>query len=327
MSWKKLAIAAAVIAAMLAGVGAFWWSRRPVAKAQAPPVAPMAQEVTLEAVLQPANTVSIPVPIEGRIESFEVELGADVYEGQLLARIRSEVLESARDAAQLDYEKTEGRVHNLEAAISAARLEASRANADASRVRNDLDRAQKAFERQKMLLSEGATPRRIFEKAQTEYEALAAESKKLDAVAASSDERISSLQRELDAARKVLEGKAEDAEAAKAHLGSGEVLSPVNGVLAARRGQAGDEVHPSMTDLFQIATDMSRMYAIADIKTAEAGRVKPGQAALVSIAEVSGAGLTGVVTKVEDGKITVEFANPDPTLKPGVTAFVRIKLT
>ena len=58
--------------------------------------------------------------------------------------------------------------------------------------------------------SEGATPRNKFEKAEREYLALEAESKKLDMVASGANERISSTQRELDTARKLLEGKSED---------------------------------------------------------------------------------------------------------------------
>ena len=66
-----------------------------------------------------------------------------------------------------------------------------------------------------MLLEEGATPAATFEKAQKEYIALEAETKNLDAVAAAAEERITSVSRELDAARKILEGKADDAEAGK----------------------------------------------------------------------------------------------------------------
>ena len=79
-----------------------------------------------------------------------------------------------------------------------------------------------------MLLDEGATPRLTFEKAQKEYIALEAESKNLDAVAVAADERISSVSRELDAARKLLEGKADRCGSGESNAGSGEVLSPVN---------------------------------------------------------------------------------------------------
>ena len=178
-----------------------------------------------------------------------------------------------------------------------------------------------------MLLDEGATPRLTFEKAQKEYVALEAESKNLDAVAAAAEERISSVSRELDAARKILEGKSEDVEVAKARVGSGEVLSPATGIVVARRGQAGDDVHPSMTDLFQIATDNSILQAVADASPAQIAKVKQGLPATVTLAEMSGEVLQGSVIKAENGKVTVEFANPNTLIKPGLTAQIRIKLT
>jgi HlyD family secretion protein len=256
-----------------------------------------------------------------------VDVGAEVYEGQLLAQIRSEALQAVQQAAEADLEQAETRVRNLESLLSAARLEASRASADASRVQNDYERAEKAYQRYKMLLEEGATPRLTFEKAQKEYIALQAEAKNLDAVAVAADERISSVSRELDAARKILEGKATDAEAAKLHAGSGEVLSPVNGIVVARRGQAGDDVHPSMTDLFQIASDISVLQAVADASSAQIGKIKQGQPATVTLAEMAGEVLQGTVLKAENGKVTVEFANPNALVKPGLTAQIRIKLT
>ena len=133
-----------------------------------------------------------------------------------------------------------------------------------------------------MLLEEGATPRLTFEKAQKEYIALEAESKNLDAVAVAADERISSVSRELDAARKLLEGKADGCGSGRNSTpGSGEVLSPVNGIVVARRGQAGDDVHPSMTDLFQIASDISVLQAVADASPAQISKIKQGQPATV----------------------------------------------
>ena len=194
-------------------------------------------------------------------------------------------------------------------------------------MKNDYERALKSYQRYKMLLDEGAAPRLTFEKAEKEYLALEAESKKLDAVAASAEERISSVSRELDAARKLLEGKSEDVDHAKAQEGSGEVLSPVNGVVVARRGQAGDDVHPSMTDLFQIASDLSLMQAVAEASPAQIKQIKQGQPVTISIAEMGGEVLQGSVIKAENGKVTVEFGNPNPQIKPGLTAQIRIKLT
>jgi len=288
---------------------------------------PVEAELSLAAVLQTATSIPVGVPIQGKVESFQVEAGDEVYEGQLLAQIRSPALETAKLEAETDLERAETRVRNLEAAMSAARLEASRAVADAARVKNDYERAAKNFQREKMLLAEGATPRRNFERAQKDYVALEAETKNHDAVAAGAEERITSTQNELDAAKKLLEGKSEDVEQVTQRVGAGNVLSPVNGIVVGRRGQAGDDVHPSMTDLFQIATDMSAMQAVAQASPEQIRQLKPGQPATVTIVEMGGEILQGSVLKIDGDKVVIEFANPNPLIKPGLTAQVRIKLT
>lgn len=325
----RRAILAITAALGIAAAGFFamrWGPAAAKPKAASPPIAPQA-EISLPATLQPVTSIPVPVPIQGKIESFQAEVGADVYEGQLLAQIRSEALEAVKQAAEIDLDRAETRIRNLESSLAAARLEASRASADASRVKGEFERASKAYQRYKILLDEGATPRLTFEKAQKEYLALEAESRNLDAVAVAAEDRISSVTRELDAARKLLEGKTADVEQATAQSGAGEVLSPVTGVVVSRRGQPGDDVHPSMTDLFQIASDLSLMHAVAEASPAQIGRIKQGQPASVTIAEMGGEALQGSVLKIEDGKITVEFANPNVLIKPGLTAQIRLKLT
>jgi macrolide-specific efflux system membrane fusion protein len=271
--------------------------------------------------------VKVSAPIEGTVTTFHVDVGADVYEGQLLAEIRSDMLDSAQQAATAELERAQTRVQNLESALSAARLESSRATADAIRAGTDFDRATRNFQRQKLLLGEGATPRQVFEKAEKEYTSLLAESKQLAEVAKQSEERISSASRELDSARKLLEGKLADMEAAKSRLEAGQVISPATGTIAARRGQPGDEVNPEMDDLFQIATSTSALEVLVEPSPADLLRIKPGQEALVNVADIPNEVLPGKVSSVEEGKVRIEFSNPSALVKPGQTAQVRIRVT
>jgi multidrug resistance efflux pump len=315
--------------AVVAGAGAvyLWRGRTPAPKTEATTATtPVVEQVSVPAVLHAATVTQVPVPIDGKVESFEVEAGAEVFEGQLLARIRSQTLEGVREAAELDLERAETRARTLETALTAARLEASRAAADAARARNELERATKVYQRQKMMIEQGATPRKVFEKAEAEFKTAEQESRNLDVLSQASDERISSLSRELDTARKILESKSEDLEAAKERIGFGDVLSPVTGIVVSRRGQAGDDVTTATTDLFEIASDLSSMQAVADVDPSFAKSVQPGLAVAILIAELGGEPLDATVSKVEGGTITANFANPDPVVKPGLTAQMRITL-
>lgn len=320
----------AMVAIPLIGLAAafFITGRKPAT----PPPQPAAQApapdpfLNLPATLQPVSIVPVRTPVAGRIESFQVEVGDEVYEGQLLAQIRSLTLETAKLEAETDLENSANRVRNLESSLSAAKLEASRASADSSRVRNDFQRAGKLYQREKMLLAEGATPRRTFEKAEKEYIALEAESANLEAVASAAEERVSTTQRDLDAARKLLQNRAEDLEEADHRIGAGEITAPVTGVIVARRGVAGDEVQPGVADLFQIASDLSVMHAVADLSPSQATGLKTGDPAAVILVEMGGDPLPGSIVRLEPGKLTVEFANPNPLIRPGLTARIRIKL-
>jgi multidrug efflux pump subunit AcrA (membrane-fusion protein) len=328
MKGKRLLIAGVAILAAIAATALSVLLRPSIKTEAVKQQAPLAvTEIVAPARLQAARVVAVGVPIQGRIQSFHVEMGDEVYEGQLLAQVRSATLEGAQEAAALELERAQTRINNIESTIAASRLEASRAIADASRVRADLEKASRFYTRQKMLLDEGATPRLTFEKAERDFRNLEVESKNLDELAKQAEERVDSLQRELDVAKKILQDRSDDAEGVKESVASGDIASPVGGIVVGRRGEPGEEVNPTVNDLFRIATDLSVLEAVAEPAPDEFARVKEGQQAFVAVAESPDELLPGVVKKTEQGRVIIEFKNPNPAIKPGLSAQVRIKLT
>ena len=91
----------------------------------------------------------------GTVAEFLVDVGQDVFEGAVLARISNQGLEAADENARAALELAQSRVEKAGAAIIAARLEATRARADAVRARGEFDRAQRTYQRQKMLHRRG----------------------------------------------------------------------------------------------------------------------------------------------------------------------------
>lgn len=294
--------------------------------AQTQPVVAKAQFVTLPARLQAKEVVQVSAPISGKVDALHVDVGTEVYEGQLLAEIKSEGLQGERETAEQDSESAKTKISDLESAIATGRLEASRAAADAARTRNDLDRAARTLQRQTILIAEGATPRNVFERAKKDFKQSESESKSLTAVSQKADERVDNMQRELDTARRLLEGKEADLEHAENRIAAGEIHSPVTGVVTSRRGQPGEHVDPSLKQMFQIATDLSSMEAVAQVDPAVTPSVKTGQTAQVFIAEAASELIAGTVTSTDNGKIVVQFANPNPAIKPGLTAQIRLSL-
>ncbi|MEJ7605683.1 MAG: efflux RND transporter periplasmic adaptor subunit [Bryobacteraceae bacterium] len=175
-------------------------------------------------------------------------------------------------------------------------------------------------------MAEGATPKLVFEKSERDHAALELESKNLDEVARQAESRAVTLQKDLDLARKHLEAKGEELERTKAQVAAGDIYSPVTGTVAARQADVGAEVDPSLKNLFQIAVDLSTMEAVLEPSPAQLAKIKVGQMVYISVAEAVEP-IPGAVQRIEAGKAIIEFANPGTSLKPGLTAKVRIKLT
>jgi multidrug resistance efflux pump len=331
MGRKGITVALAAAVLLIAGIAVIVVVRRndarevPQKAAVTTPIQ-QAPEVILPGRIQSRESVHVPVPVDGVISAFHVEVGAEVYEGQLLAEIRNQQVEAAQELTDLELERAQVRVNGFEGLLAAARLEASRASADSLRARSELERATRNYERQRLLLAEGATPRRTFEKAEAEFKALESESKLLDTMATQSEERVRTTQRDLDAAKKVLEGKLSDLEAAKTRVGAGQVVSPATGIVSARRGQVGDQVNPDVEDLFVIATELSHLEVVVEPDPSILARIKPGSQAGIVLADVPNETLPGTIQDLEGGKVRIEFANPSPLVKPGMTAQVRIPL-
>ncbi len=289
----------------------------------APPATPL--KISLPGRVQAKKIVSVPVPTEGIVERFMADVGEDVFEGELLARIKNVKIDSVAKRAEEDAARAQARVTDLEASLTSARLEGSRARADATRTKAEFDKAEKLYQRQKMLVQEGATPRLTFERAEAEYNKLKADDESFGHLAASAEERVISLGKELETGRKLAAAKSQEMDEAKADLGSGEVHSPVDGVVVSRQGQVGEPVSRGMQNLFQIGTELTSLQVALNPDSKLLPKFRAGQIASIQIAEAPGA-IQGSVREVKAGEVFVDFMSPLPAIKPGATAQVTVEL-
>lgn len=330
-SWF-LALASLFLLALVGG-GVWAWRKAKAPAAPAPvvqkpvePVIPPGQEVSFTSTLQAQVVVAVPSPIEGVLESVEMEAGTEVAEGQLLGRIKNQGLESAQAESQQEVERVQTRINNLESSIIQGRLELSRAMADAERARAEFDKTEKFANRQQLLYNEKATPRLTYEKAQKDYAQAKSDYDTARETSRQADERLKVLTQDLDAARRMMDEKNKLLEAAKSDQSLAEVHSPVDGVLVKATKAVGEEVDPSIRDLFQIAVDPSLLEVLIDPDPNVAGKLQEGLPALVQVLEISGDAMTGEVKKTGSGQWKVEFTTGDPNIKPGLNAIVKVKL-
>jgi hypothetical protein len=89
----------------------------------------------------------------------------------------------------------------------------------------------------------------------------------------------------------------------------------------------GHAVAPDKADFFQIATQLSQLEVVLDPDPRSIRRIQPGQAALVSLPDQGADGMLGAVKSIEGAQVIVAFTSPNPAVKPGMLAQVRIKMT
>jgi multidrug resistance efflux pump len=330
MRGKRLLIWGTVaLAAVAAGALSMLRHRAapPPSKPGAAAPAPVrAGEVLLTGKVRARNVVGVGATVQGNIEVFLAEIGQEVEEGQLLARVANPGLETGRELADVALNNAQVRVTKIEAALTSARLESSRAGADASRARDDMDRAEKNYRRQTMLHREGATPRLSFEKSSSEFDTSRSEYDGLAKLAKLADERIQSLLDELQSARKIYEDKQKQLDYAVTALADAEIRAPADGVVVSRKGEVGKSGMEQGGDLFLIATDTLELEVFLEPDPPTLKRIQPGQDALVMISDMREEPIPGKVAKIENGNVLVDFTSPDPAIKPGFLAQVRIRV-
>jgi multidrug resistance efflux pump len=320
------------VAAVLAGAAGGALSLRYRRPAPAPPVRAAgaavlpANQVTLSGAIRPQHVVGVGAQVSGVIDAFLVDVGQDVYQGQVLARIGSQGLESSREAAASAVDHAQERVSRAEAAVAGARLEQSRADAEAQRARFAMDRAEAAFSRQQLLFSQGATPRLVYEKSQREYDSARTEFAVMDKAARATADGVQNALQELASARKILADENRRLEESQAAFEAADVHSPVDGLLVGRNGEVGKSAQEFGDNLFQIATDMYALEVALEPEPPVLRRIRPGQPALVLVPDLESAGIAGDVKEIKGTQVLVEFNSTIPAIRPGMLADVRLRL-
>ena len=273
--------------------------------------------LNLPGTVEAIEVVLVPAPFSGRIMAFHADVGSTVAEGDLLAEIRSTVLESERDGLSAEINRLRSRVGTLESSLIAARLDAAKARESLTAAQVQLDEAQKVLARQQLLLSKGAAARQAVDRAQAAFDSANEIYQERRKLLNAAEQRVAELSRDLTAQQQLLAEKDKEYENAVAQISLGEVRSPADGFVVARKGQVGDVVPEGMEDLFLIATDLTHLRVVVDAPPELIGEVQVGQQASLQVAELQES-LSGRVTEVAGGRIVIEFENQTPVVKPGM---------
>jgi multidrug efflux pump subunit AcrA (membrane-fusion protein) len=323
---KWLVAPAAVLASLVAG--GFWLHSRkppaPPANASASTVV-LPPSITITGKIRAAHVTAVGAELPGTIDEFEVNVGDEVFQGQVLAQIGSAGMEAARSEAAAEVEKAQNRVESAEKIYAAAQLEASRAHADAERSRAEYDRITRLFDRQKTLFRAGATPRLTYEKTERDFASAQQEFDAVEKAESAARDHVQNTLKELDNAKRVLAGKNQELESAQSAVLAAVVESPVDGLVVARQGEVGQAAQELGAGLFQIATDLFDLEVVIEPKPEMRKRIRPHQPALVIIPDLESTGYPGEIKAIEDNQVVIAFQSPTPAIRPGMVADVRLK--
>ncbi len=277
-------------------------------------------EIRLTGALQPQTTERVDAPVAGILDSWFVDVGAEVYEDQLVGRIRNADLDAALQTAQAAVDRAELRIAQLDAQVMSTKLEVSRTDADQIHAHNELDRIEKVYQRYKLLMAADAIARLTFEKTEADYKSAKTEAANRDAASKDAQEKAAALDHDSEEAKSALADRTSALEKAKQDIAECDLHSPADGLVLTRDIHQGDKVE-AKSALMTIATDLTKLAVSLAPDPRALARIRTGQHAFV---RVSDAELPGDVHEVRGTDVIVWFTAPEPIMKFGTAAQVRI---
>ena len=272
-----------------------------------------------------------------------------------LAQARAAVVNSRAGVtdAQARNLAAKSTVQNNAAGVSAA-------EANVAVLKAQQDDAMSLLKQQESLLKAGVIAQRDYEVAQTAYKTAEArynqavsqlnqakltEQSASTAGIAQSQATVEQSQAQVQQSQAQVQQAAAQVQQAQAALSLAEVnlshttiTSPIDGIVVSRDVNVGQTVAASLSapTLFTIANDLTQMQVIANIDQADIGLVEQAKSVKFSVDAFPGKEFDGKIEEmrlnpvnvqnVVTYNVVIDVANPEQTLKPGMTANLTITI-
>jgi len=289
-------LAAGLIVLSADAVHGWRWNTPPAIRSEPVTLGSVVRSVEAEGTLKARETVLVGSQVSGTIAELDADFNSIVHRGQVLARIDPSLVRAEIQEA------------NAALAQAQADTEQARVARDDARYQLDMARALRAKE---------DIPEADFEAAEASFRQADAEVKAMEAQARLAQSRVA--QSEVDLRNTV-------------------IVAPVDGVVIERAVQVGQTLASRLEapTLFVIATDLTRMQAIASVDEADIGLVAAGQPVHFTVGAYPGEQFGGVVNQVrlspdtsEGGveyDVVIDVDNAALKLRPGMTPTVSIEV-
>ncbi|MFA7354967.1 MAG: efflux RND transporter periplasmic adaptor subunit [Sulfurimonadaceae bacterium] len=247
--------------------------------------------------MEPTNSVDVGIEVSGTISDVLVDYNQHVKKGEVMAR--------------LDTVKLSSKVTSYQAALAKYEANVAEATATLTKSKNEWLRVEKMIK-----ATNGGYPSK----------------QEVDSAYAAYELSLASL----EVAKAGRNQANAELKAAQDDLKKAVVVSPIEGVVLAKKVEAGQSVVAAMTVpvLFSLAEDLTKMKVIVSVDEADIADVKEAQSVEFSVDAYPQKTFKGVVTQLRlnsqivNGVVTydavVDVQNPELLLRPGMTVFAHI---
>jgi HlyD family secretion protein len=277
----------------------------------------------LSGFLRAQHVVTFGTTLNGSIIAFVGEVGDQVFQNDVLARVGAGDLESARENAQRAVDRAQDRVDRSQDELNRAHMEESRSSADLQRAREAFEKADALYSKNKTAQQYKAVAKNVFEKSERDYEFARQDYEVSRKAWDAAQDAVRVCQNSVDNAKLDLQKRVEDLNETVKGMEATEIKAPVDGYLVSRSGQVGQPAEEVGEQMFQIATDFAAMEFTVEPPPDILKKLAPGKDAVVLIQELSDAAIPGRVKSINGADVVVEFVANLPALRPGLRATAR----
>jgi HlyD family secretion protein len=221
-----------------------------------------------------ATEVDVATKLAGRVASIEVDEGAFVEPGQIVARMDTQVLDAQLQQAQAQVRQAENAERTAAAQVTLRESEKLSAEAVVRQRQAELDAAQKRHARSATLVKRNALPQQTLDddlaRLQSSQAALAA----AHAQVASASAGISAAQAQVEEARSAVEAARASVERLQADIDDSQLRAPRAGRVQYRVAQPGEVLGAGGKVLNLV--DLTDVYMTFFLPERLAGRVALG---------------------------------------------------
>jgi RND family efflux transporter MFP subunit len=293
------------------------------------------------------ETTPIHAKISGFVEKWNVDIGAKVTKGQVLAVLSDPELDAEAEQKQAEVEEAIAKLDQAKASEEVARAnlvsadaKLAEAQAGIKRADSDLVRWQAEYKRVEQLFHERAQTGSLLDETRSKLKSSESARDEVHAQVRSADAAIKQSKALLDKALSdVIAAKASikiaraDLRRVEALRGYTRIIAPYDGVVARRNIDVGELTEPGpqgqplfvvvRDDLVRITVNVPEMYATD---------VEPGDRALIRLQALGVKDFEGKVTRTSwtlDAKnrtlrAEIDVPNAKGTLRPGLYAYATV---